>query len=58
MSKVVNLRQARKQLARDVERSKGDSNAAKFGQSKQERRLREAESDRATRLHNGHKRDD
>lgn len=43
MSKPINLRQARKQKARDDKRKEGDANAARFGQTK-------GESARLTRL--------
>lgn len=58
MTKIVNLRQARKQRARDDKRAKGDANAAKFGEAKPDRLTRQAEADRAERVHQGHKRDE
>ncbi len=58
MTKVINLRQARKQRDRDDKRVAGDLNAAKFGEAKPLRDLRKAEADRADRAHDAHKRDD
>ena len=44
MTKIINLRQARKQRARDDKRSAGDANAAKFGEAKPLRDARQAEA--------------
>ena len=43
MSKIVNLRTARKQAARDRKRNEGDANAARHGRSKAERSLTDAQ---------------
>ncbi len=55
--KIVNLRQARKRKAREVEAKTGDANAARFGVSKHERKARAKETDKAIRDLDGHKRD-
>ena len=58
MTKVINLRQARKQRDRDDKRAAADANAAKFGEAKPVRQQRKAEAQRAERTHEAHKRDD
>ena len=58
MTKIINLRQARKQRNRDAGRAAGDANAARFGEAKPSRQAREAEADRAARSHEAHRRDD
>ncbi len=55
--KVINLRAARKSAARDAARAAGDANAAKFGRSKAQKRVEEADADRAARHLDGHRRD-
>lgn len=54
---VINLRQVRKERARAEKRTKGDENAAKFGQSKAEKALSQAEAARLARGLDGHKRE-
>lgn len=58
MTKIVNLRQIRKQRGRDDKRAQGDANAAKYGEASPARDARRAETERAERLHDSHKRDD
>ena len=58
MTKIINLRQARKQRARDEKRASGDANAARFGEAKSLRDARKAEADRANRIHDAHRLDD
>lgn len=58
MTKVVNLRQARKDRARAENRAVGDTNAAKFGEAKAAKEARKAEADRATRVLDAHRKDD
>jgi len=58
MTTIINLRQARKQRGRIDKRAKGDANAAKFGEAKNQRQAREAEAKRNDRAHDAHKRDD
>lgn len=58
MNKIVNLRQIRKQRARDENRAKADANAVKFGEAKAPRDVRKANQTRETRAHDAHKRDD
>lgn len=47
MSKIVNLRQARKSRARDIARKQGDENAARFGRGKLQRVSEDQEAARA-----------
>ncbi len=58
MSKVVNLRQVRKRKSREDARQCGDRNAVKFGRTRHERTLSEAEAARAERVLDGKKRED
>ena len=58
MTKIVNLRQTRKQRARDAKRAAGDANAARFGEAKPVQEARQAEADRAGRVLDAHRRDD
>lgn len=55
MAEIVNLRQKRKQAAREAARDKGDENAARFGRSKAERALEKARADKAARDLDGHR---
>ncbi len=56
MSKVINLRTARKQAARDARRTASAENAARHGRSKPARALEEARAAKAARALDGHKR--
>lgn len=56
MAEVINLRQAKKALARVKKRAQGDENAAKFGRTKAQRRLEEAEAEKARTALDGHER--
>ncbi|MCF3972166.1 DUF4169 family protein [Paracoccus salsus] len=58
MTRIINLRQARKQRQRADKRAEADSNAARFGEPRMAREAREAESERADRTHQSHRRDD
>lgn len=58
MTKIINLRQARKQRTRDAKRAAGDAKAAKFGEARPLREARQSEADRAARIHDAHRRDD
>ncbi|MBM3606690.1 MAG: DUF4169 family protein [Alphaproteobacteria bacterium] len=58
MTRIINLRQARKQRARDERRAEGDNNAARFGEAKPLRDARKAEAERVERKHDAHRRDD
>jgi Domain of unknown function (DUF4169) len=49
MGEIVNLRRARKRLERQTEAAKAAQNRVAFGLSKGERRVAEAESDKAER---------
>ena len=56
MSKIVNLRLARKQRNRSAQRAKSAENAAQHGRSAAERRRDEAEAARSKSKLDGHKR--
>ena len=58
MTRIINLRQARKSRARDAKRAQGDANAALHGEAKPLREARQAERDRAERVLDAHRRDD
>ena len=58
MAVVVNLRQARKRRARTATRAEADANAARHGEPKAQRRLREAEAGLEARRLDGLRRDD
>lgn len=58
MTKIINLRQARKQRDRGAKRAAGNENAARSGEAKPQRDARKAEADRATRALDAHRRDD
>lgn len=58
MTKIINLRQARKLRDRDAKRMAGDANAARFGEAKPLRDARQAEADRAAHLLEAHRRED
>ena len=57
MAGIVNLRRRRKQRAREEARNKADANAFHHGESKAERRLREARATLDDRRLAGHRRD-
>lgn len=57
MSKIVNLRQKRKQNSRTEKRRLADENAAKHGRSKAEKALQQARDSQAARVLDGVKRD-
>ena len=57
MAKVVNLTQARKARDRAAKRAEADTNAAKFGRTKAQRALEEAEAEKARAALDAHKRD-
>ncbi|SNR50712.1 DUF4169 family protein [Paracoccus sediminis] len=58
MSKIINLRLARKQRDRDGRRAEGHANAAKSGEAKPVRDIRKAETARAAKVLDAHRRDD
>ncbi len=58
MGEIINLRNARKQLARAAHEKQAEENRAKFGRSKAERSLTESEKQRAIKVLDGHQRDD
>lgn len=55
MTRIINLRQARKSRARAAKRAEGDANAARFGEAKPLRAAREAEAHRVERVLDGHR---
>jgi hypothetical protein len=57
MAEVINLRSVKKQAARKAARAKGDENAVKFGRSKAERELQQAQVAKAERDLDGKKRE-
>ncbi|CAM3279408.1 DUF4169 domain-containing protein [Paracoccus nototheniae] len=54
MTRIINLRQARKQRARTEKRQQGDTNAARHGEPKPLRDARLAEARRADRILDAH----
>jgi len=54
---IINLRQKRKQAARDAARTKADANAVRHGRTKSEKALTEARAEKAGRDLDGHRRD-
>lgn len=57
MAEIVNLRQVRKQKARAEAEKTAAQNRIAFGRTKAERKLTEAERDKAARHVDGHKLD-
>jgi hypothetical protein len=57
VSKIINLRTARKRASRAAERQAAAENAARHGTTKAERRRTAAEAAKATRDLDGHKRE-
>ena len=55
--KPVNLRRARKQKAREEARAEADANAARHGEAKPVRSLREAQDELEARRLEGHRRE-
>ena len=58
MSNVTNLNQFRKAKARAEKRAEADANAAKFGRTKAQRLVEEAEAERARAALDAHRRDE
>lgn len=58
MAEIVNLKLARKRKAREESAAVADENRAKFGQTKQAKKLRDAEASLAGQKLDGHKRED
>lgn len=58
MTKIINLRQARKSAARAGARRQGDQNAVKFGRDKAQKQTETADRARAARHLDQHRRDD
>ncbi|WP_155096003.1 DUF4169 family protein [Paracoccus aestuariivivens] len=56
--KIINLRAARKSAARDAARKQGDENAAKFGRTKAQREVEDADRSRVSHILDRHKRED
>ena len=57
MSAPVNLNRYRKSKARATKRAKADENAIKFGRTKAQKAVDQAEADRATRNLDGKRRE-
>ena len=57
MAEIINLRQVRKQKARAQAEKTAEQNRIAFGRTKAERKLTEAERDKAARHIDGHKLD-
>jgi len=57
MAEVVNLRTRRKQAARDMARDKGSEAAARHGQSRAQKNLTAAQTEKARRDLDGHRRE-
>jgi hypothetical protein len=55
MAEIINLRRARKQRARQDAETQAQQNRVSFGRNKAERRLTEAERDKAARALEGHR---
>jgi len=55
LAEIINLRQARKQKARAEAEKTAAQNRISFGRTKAERKLTEAERDKAARHIDGHK---
>ncbi|SOB91937.1 MULTISPECIES: DUF4169 family protein [Rhodobacter] len=58
MAEIINLNRFRKAAARQEARTKADANAAKFGRTKAQKQLEEAQAQKARDLLDGAKRDD
>lgn len=58
MSKIVNLRQARKQRDRAAKLADGDANAARHGRTKAEKQAEDTAAAKAEQHLDGHKRDE
>lgn len=56
-AEIINLRRAKKTLARKETEQQAEANRQKFGRSKNEKSLAAAKEAQATKLHDGHKRD-
>ncbi|NOR61029.1 MAG: DUF4169 family protein [Rhodobacteraceae bacterium] len=54
--KLVNLRQKRKEVERDSKRKAADQSAALHGRTKAEKTLQQAQTVKAARVLDGHKR--
>lgn len=58
MADIINLRRMRKNKLREEEAKSADANRLKFGQSKAQKQLHKAESQRAEKVLTLHKRED
>ncbi|MCB2116171.1 MAG: DUF4169 family protein [Rhodobacteraceae bacterium] len=58
MAEIVNLRTARKAQARAKARAEADANALRFGRTKMQRNLEEAQVDKARANLDAHKREE
>lgn len=58
MADIINLRNVRKQKARDEKEAAAEANRAKFGRTKGEKLKQASEKSRSEKLIDGHKRED
>jgi hypothetical protein len=58
VSEIINLRQARKKLARTTREEVAATNRARHGQTKAERALKQSEADKLRKVLDGAKRED
>lgn len=58
MAEIVNLNRFRKAQARVKTRAQADENAAKFGRTKAQKQLEEAQAEKARATLEAHKRDE
>lgn len=56
-AEIINLRRARKAKARTEREKEAEANRLAFGRTKAERKVTEAERDRADRMIEGHRRE-
>jgi hypothetical protein len=57
MAEIINLRRVRKTKLREEKAAQADANRLKFGQSKSDRKLQDAESKRSDKAFDAHKRE-
>lgn len=57
MAEIVNLRTAKKQVAREAARREANANAAKHGRTKAERELEKSRAEQADRHLDSHRRE-
>lgn len=55
MAEIINLRRAKKNLAREQADKNAESNRVKFGRTKAEKKLATFDNERDAKTHQGHK---